>query len=414
MGKHRSWFGWVKKLFVSEARTKAEKKSKRGKWAFGRLKFRQYPALTAPQISLNEATEEQRKHALNVAMATAVAAEAAVAAAHAAAEVVRLIGTSKSYHHLTAGDRNLAAIKIQSAFRAHLARKALRALKGLVKLQAIVRGRAVRRQATATLKCLPSNGEKQSKVQEKRDAVCKYSEHKKCIRSKEELEEKEIKPEFIDQRSWDYSILSKEDMETIWLRKQEAAIKRERMMKYSYSHRESRNVHRLEESVPHKENGKESFTLEKGSNTGAYRRKELEMLNSSAHENLVPTEIYIPRHVRLRHMQKPESQDCVSSPISFPRRSFSRTKQNAFGDNDSVPNSPVFPTYMAVTESAKAKARSMSTPKQRVAFLDSCFDHSMPYRNEISLRSSYNGESVTRDAKNGNFQQLSVIMNSLQ
>lgn len=69
---------------------------------------------------MNEATEEQRKHALNVAMATAVAAEAAVAAAHAAAEVVRLIGTSKSYHHLTAGDRNLAAIKIQSAFRAHL------------------------------------------------------------------------------------------------------------------------------------------------------------------------------------------------------------------------------------------------------------------------------------------------------
>lgn len=176
---------------------------------------------------------------------------------------------------------------------------------------------------------------------------------------------------------------------------------------------ESRNVHMLEESVPHKENGKES-TLEKGSNTGAYRRKELEMLNSSAHENLVPSEIYIPSHVRLRHMQKPESQDCVSSPISFPRRSFSRTKQNAFRENDSVPNSPVFPTYMAVTESAKAKARSMSTPKQRVAFLDSCFDHSMPYRNEISLRSSYNGESVTRDAKNGNFQQLSVIMNSLQ
>lgn len=46
-------------------------------------------------------------------------------------------------------------------------------------------------------------------------------------------------PEFIDQRSWDYSFLSKEDMEAIWLRKQEAAIKRERMMQYSYSHRVS-------------------------------------------------------------------------------------------------------------------------------------------------------------------------------
>lgn len=414
MAKPRCWFGWVKKLFVSEARAKAEKKSKRWKLVFGRLKFRQYPALTAPQKSLNEATEEQRKHALNVAMATAVAAEAAVAAAHAAAEVVRLIGTSKSYHHVTERERNLAAIKIQSTFRAHLARKALRALKGLVRLQAIVRGRAVRRQAIATMKCLPSDGEKQLKVHEKRDPICKYGEHKKFIRSKEELEEKEIKPEFMDQRNWDCSILSKENMEAIWLRKQEAAIKRERMMKYSYSHRESRNVHMLEESVPHKENRRESFTLEEGANTGAYRRKELEMLNSTSHENLIPSEIYIPTHVRLRHMRTHDSQDSVNSPISFPRRSFSRTKQNAFGDNDSVPNSPVFPTYMAVTESAKAKARSMSTPKQRVAFLDTCFDHSVPCRNEISLWSSYNGKSVTRDLKNGNFQQLSVSMNNRQ
>lgn len=36
------------------------------------------------------------------------------------------------------------------------ARKALRALKGIVKLQAIIRGRAVRRQAMTTLKCLQS------------------------------------------------------------------------------------------------------------------------------------------------------------------------------------------------------------------------------------------------------------------
>lgn len=53
-------------------------------------------------------------------MATAAAAEAAVAAAHAAAEVVRLIGTSKSYNHLTETQRFSAAIRIQSAFRGHL------------------------------------------------------------------------------------------------------------------------------------------------------------------------------------------------------------------------------------------------------------------------------------------------------
>lgn len=49
------------------------------------------------------------------------------------------------------------------------ARKALRALKGLVRLQAIVRGRAVRRRAKTTLKSLSSNAEKQSEVLEKED-----------------------------------------------------------------------------------------------------------------------------------------------------------------------------------------------------------------------------------------------------
>lgn len=77
------------------------------------------------------------------------------------------------------------------------ARKALRALKGLVKLQAIVRGRAVRRQVITTLKWLPSNAKKQSEVQErcspKANCVCKNGENKKCLGITEELVEKDIK-----------------------------------------------------------------------------------------------------------------------------------------------------------------------------------------------------------------------------
>lgn len=57
---------------------------------------------------------------MTVAIATAAAAEAAVAAAHAAAEVVRLTGASRSYSYLSEGNRNSAATKIQSAYRGHL------------------------------------------------------------------------------------------------------------------------------------------------------------------------------------------------------------------------------------------------------------------------------------------------------
>lgn len=84
----------------------------------GRLKYKQCPpAIEAPQKTLiTEATEQQRKHALVVALATAAAAEAAVASANAAAEVVRLTNAPYELER----KRKNAAIRIQSAYRAHL------------------------------------------------------------------------------------------------------------------------------------------------------------------------------------------------------------------------------------------------------------------------------------------------------
>lgn len=78
------------------------------------------PAPLAPTIEefkLTEAENEQSNHAYSVALATAVAAEAAVAAAQAAAEVVRLTTVA---HYSGKSQEEVAAIKIQTAFRGYL------------------------------------------------------------------------------------------------------------------------------------------------------------------------------------------------------------------------------------------------------------------------------------------------------
>lgn len=368
MAKTMCWLGWVKRFFSSDhPKAKSEKKSRKWRWVTERFKIKKCPVIAAaPQRTLSEATDERRRQALSVAAATAAAAEAAVAAANAAAEVVRLTVASGSYCPFSKRDRISAAIKIQSYFRGYLAKKALRALKGIVRLQAIVRGRAVRRRIDALLKRpMIIEERRNSKMFKKRNLIpeksCNSCGKKVFIQPKEEFEEDELKFDLNSLRNWDGSSLSKKGIEALQLRKQEAIIKRERMLKYSFSHREGRNVQMAEESP---------------------RRSS----RQSVHINLVSDD------QEEMYGKKLGNYVNISSEYSFPRRSFCHLKQNSSsggggGEDNSCSMgrscSPVYPTYMGVTESAKAKTRSISTPKQRLSFL-----------NDLSFWSSYDGDFI--------------------
>ncbi|XP_047166596.1 protein IQ-DOMAIN 11-like [Vigna umbellata] len=435
MAKKKSWFSLVKRLFL---RDPTQDKDKRRKWIFGRLKNKRLPSITAPlpskETTLSEAEEEQSKHALTVAIASAAAAEAAVTAAHAAVEVVRLTGVSQSalickekseeshplktsnaapqFTHQCKRDiqESAAVIKIQTAFRGYLARKALRALKGIVKLQAIIRGRAVRRQAMSTLKCLQSIVSIQSQVCARRlqmvEGRCDYTENEELHDSKDKI----IRMDSNSERKCDESTPSKEELDSSCISMKETVLKRERIKEYSFNHRRSA------ESERSKVNGRWRYWLEQWVDTQLSKSKELEDLDSVFSSHARSGEEYGGRQLKVRSINRQNPVEGLDSPTIGSRRSFPHRRQCSVGEDQSFSSSPATPAYMAATESAKAKARSTSSPKIRTGGnIDMNSDSYSPCKKKLSIASSINSEVLSggRMAKFSGNQQRSPSFKGL-
>ncbi|KAG5236619.1 protein IQ-DOMAIN [Salix suchowensis] len=284
-----------------------------------------------------DSENEQKIHA----MAMAAAADAAVAAAQAAAAVIRLnAATSRRASAI----EEAAAIKIQSVFRSYLARKALRALKGLVKLQALVRGHLVRKQATATLRCMQALVNVQTRARAQRiwmnedlNPSQRHSIHRKSTQDNR-----------IRDINYENEIVMEENIKIVEMDVGESRGSIKSRNSYSHHPQTDRAEHRFStHSAPnHAYSKQESYHV-----SPALTDMSPRACSGHFEDYSFSTAQSSPQYYST--VSKP---DPSTIPFAFPRPEYAESLSYDY---------PLFPNYMANTESSRAKLRSHSAPKQR-------------------------------------------------
>ncbi|KAF7151684.1 hypothetical protein RHSIM_Rhsim02G0028400 [Rhododendron simsii] len=317
----------------------------------------------AAGASAVELENEQKRHALAMAAVTAAAADAAVAAAQAAAAVIRL--TSVAAGRATAVEE-AAAVKIQSVFRSYLvrdyvARKALCALKGLVKLQALVRGHLVRKQATETLRCMQALVTAQARARAQRIRI---SEEFNPNNSPYQKQLNYRKPTPDNRFRLPYNEMDRgmeENIKIVEMDLGESKGSTKSRNSYSSSH----SFHPQADRLDHR------FSTHSAPNRPYSSHNNHRDISPSPSAALTETS---PRALS-SHFEDYSFGTALSSPQYYSAMS----KPSEYGDS-LYNDHPFFPSYMANTESSRAKARSQSAPKSRPEGYDR-----QPSRRRVSL-----------------------------
>ncbi|KAK4277572.1 hypothetical protein QN277_015549 [Acacia crassicarpa] len=379
------WFSSVKKVFKSSSKgspvpeRKKEDEVKRQHEVPEVVLFENFPAESSHDDITNEDSTtstpvtEDRRHAVAVAAATAAAAEAAVVAAQAAARVVKMAGYGRQ------SEEDRAATIIQSYYRGYLARRARRALKGLVRLQALVRGHNVRKQAQMTMRCMQALVRVQARVRARRIQLT----HDKLYKNMMEHDLVPMSPLYEDvwgNRRHSFQRINESDL---W--KHEDAMKRERAIAYAFNH-QNQSPHaglnlgeEMETYSNELEQAKRGWNwLERWMSSQQHQARHLEPPENSYHMTHAATTTTPPTTTTTTTTADDVSEKTVQmDSIAPPSSSNTIMGQGLLLESSPIPNRgpndlqaqhhASVPSYMAPTQSAKAKVRGQGPVKPRVS-----------------------------------------------
>ncbi|ESR52451.1 hypothetical protein CICLE_v10019978mg [Citrus x clementina] len=296
----------------------------------------------------------------------------AAATAAAAMEIVRHSRPASSNYVR----EHYAATVIQTSFRGYLARRALRALKGLVKLQALVRGQNVRHQAKLTLKRVQALVRAQDMVRDQRTRFSHEGSRRSLfaetndfwdsknlhdIKSRKSMSSNNNASGTITIADWNDHPCTSQGIK-------EAVMKREKTLAYAFSNqvwRSRRNPsagdeRELDERTKWLDRWMATKQWENSATRASTDRRDHIM-------KTVETDASRPKYQNQKQPRPPPIQVRLASPRSFLKEQTSFSAAQTPTLNGVAAATSTMPNYMAATESAKAKARSQSAPRQRAS-----------------------------------------------
>ncbi|KAH7663878.1 IQ motif EF-hand binding site domain-containing protein [Dioscorea alata] len=304
--------------------------------------------------------------------------------------------TPKSKYVFAPKTAQISAIKIQAAYRGYLARKSFRALKGLMRLQSVMKGQSVKRQTMNTMRCMQMLVRVQSQIRTRRLQMMEsrnIQQHQMMVKNERDIESNLNKWNFGHQleaeghEGWEDSTLTKDEIDVRMRRKVEAVIKRERALAYAYSHQLLKVTPMSAQAVLSdiKSGGFPWWWSWLERQVGTTQTPTSRPTTGQATTPKISTRSLAEAYPRPSSRSKQAVTGNANIDASTPRsskpvkqkytpNSSNRWQVQGFKDDDSLTSCPAFsvPNYMVPTVSAKAKVRDgpPATPegKRRFSF----------------------------------------------